>query len=388
VKQRVVELERAKLLADTSNAEKTRFLASASHDLRQPMQAMTLNIESLLFSLARPAINQAECLNITSALKGSHAALRRVLDALLDISKLDAGVVEVDVESIQSDKLIAQIISDVAGLAADKGVKIKSELAHVCVRSDLMQLESILNNLISNALRYTEPGGEVLIRCRRCEKTKQRVMIEVQDTGIGIAADQLENIFQEFVQLDNPERDREKGLGLGLSIVDRLVQLLPNHAIEVTSTQGVGSCFSLSMPEAEDWAVETTEVATFNQELFEGMRVLILEDDHAGRKAMVVLMRQWGCETRDVGSGEAAIAAVQDGWVPDMMISDYRLPGNSTGVEVVSQLRALLKRDLPVLMISGEMRPENIQKIEDAGFPLLQKPIAPAKLMLFLKHCR
>jgi len=383
MKQRMIDLESALLQADASNEEKTRFLASASHDLRQPMQAMTLNIESLMFSLAQPKADPGECIPVIRALKYSHASMRRVLDALLDISKLDAGVVKLDIETVNLDKLIEHITSYLASLAAEKEVKINTSLIPICVTSDLMALESILNNLISNALRYTQPGGKVLIRCR---KKKHRVTVDVLDTGIGIPADKLTTVFQEFVQLGNPERDREKGLGLGLSIVNRLVQLLPNHTIDVTSTLGKGSCFRLSMPEAEDWTTASIEMEAFNQELFEGMRVLILEDDDAGRMAMVVLMRQWGCEIRDVGKGEDAIAAVQDGWIPEVIIADYRLPGNTTGVQVVNQLQTLLKQHPPVLMVSGEMLPENIRDIEDAGFPLLQKPLAPAKLMLFLKQ--
>lgn len=385
VQQRVLELHHAKRQADASNAEKTRFLASASHDLRQPMQAMMLNIESLIWSLSQADINQSECITISQSLSYSHAAMCRILDALLDISKLDAGVIELHIERINLNQLLVQMLGDFSKRAEQKGIKLQSELMDVCVYSDLMQLESILNNLISNALRYTERDGEILVRCF---KNEQEVILEVRDTGIGIAKEQLASIFHEFVQLNNPERNREKGLGLGLSIVQRLVHLLPQHAIHVTSTLHKGSCFRLSMPEAE--YAPSTEVKTvpLNQVSFAGMRVLILEDDDAVRKAMLILMRQWQCDTQDVASAEAALTIVQDGWIPQVMIADYRLPNHANGVQLIQQLHLLLKRDIPALIVTGEMKPEHIQHIEDSGFPMLKKPLKPVKLMLFLKHAQ
>jgi len=334
VQQRVLELRNAKQQADASNAEKTRFLASASHDLRQPMQAMTLNIESLMFSLSQAEINQSECIAISQSLSYSHAAMCRILDALLDISKLDAGVIELHIECINLNKLLVHMLDDFSKFAENKGIRLKAELIDVCVYSDLMQLESILNNLISNALRYTERDGEILIRCFKSEQ--EVIMLEVSDTGIGIAKEQLEFIFHEFVQLNNPERNREKGLGLGLSIVQRLVHLLPQHAIHVTSILHKGSCFRLSMPEAKYSPGTEMKTVALNQVSFEGIRVLILEDDEAVRKAMLILMRQWKCETQDVASAEAALTIVQDGWIPQVIIADYRLPNHANGVQLIN----------------------------------------------------
>ncbi|RLL53533.1 response regulator [Mariprofundus sp. EBB-1] len=369
--------EKEKNSADKANADKTRFLASASHDLRQPMQAMALYLEVLAHRL-----KQAEYHDIVESLQASHASMGRIMDSLLDISKLDAGVVEVNLEPIHLDMMIDQMVGDYSLSAQKKHIRLRMRLNGAVVQSDLVMLECVLNNLISNAIRYTESEGTILVASRR---RQGKVVVEVWDTGIGIPQDQLENIFTEFYQLDNPERDRQKGLGLGLSIVRRMVQLLPDHDIELTSRMGRGSCFRISLPEVELKAV-TSPCYDQETEQFDGMCILMLEDDPVVRRAAVILMQEWACEVADVGSISEALTIVEQGWTPDVMIADYRLQGNTTGLQAVKEVRAQLEQHVPALIITGETGVETILEIANADIMLLHKPVVPGELKSILNQ--
>jgi len=374
------DLEIKTQAAEKSSADKTRFLASASHDLRQPMQAMALNIETLIRRLKQP-----ENREVIEALSDSHNLMSRMMNSLLDISKLDAGVVEVNLEPIHLEIVIENLKRDYIRVAENKGVTFESDLMPACVYSDLIHIECILGNLIANAVRYTKEGGRIRVSCRQ---RQNRVVVEIRDTGIGIPQDQLKHIFLEFYQISHPERDRQKGLGLGLSIVDRLVHLLPDHELEVFSKPGHGSSFRISMPVAEGSPPVNTEIIISEHEPFPGMRLLLLEDDRLVRKAAVLLLHQWGCFIADVGSSAEAIAVVKNGWAPDAIIADYSLPGDMTGLQTVKSIRKLLKQSVPALILTGETDAETLRNIERSGLPLLHKPVAPAKLMLFLRQCR
>jgi len=381
VERRTKALRLAKDKADHASAEKTRFLASASHDLRQPMQAMSLYIEIL-----SQRLKQSEDIEMIAALRESHSSMGRIMDALLDISKLDAGVVVPKLQPIKLNILIDNLIRDYSLIAQKKKIDLRARLTCCDVESDLMMLECILNNLVSNAICYTEDHGKILVACR-CRQGK--VLVEVRDTGIGIPEEQLEHIFDEFYQLGNPERDRSKGLGLGLSIVNRMVHLLPDHTIEVASRSGHGSCFRITLPKAE--TVETASAPSalsLQHESFAGMRVLILEDDAAIRKSAAILMQEWGCEVMIAGSSGEALAIVKDGWMPDALIADYRLPCNATGLQVAQEIRTLFKKQIPAVIMTGETQEEVLQEITNSGVFMLQKPVMPAKLKLFLRQNR
>jgi len=364
-----------------ANAEKTRFLASASHDLRQPMQAMSLYIEVLSQRLKKPAN-----IEVLESLRDSHSSMGRIMDALLDISKLDAGVIEPNLEPIRLNMLIDHLIRDYSLIARKKNIELRVRSTCPDVQSDLVMLERILINLISNAICYTESHGKILVACR-CRKGK--ALVEVWDTGIGIPEDQLEKIFDEFHQLGNPERDRSKGLGLGLSIVNRMVHLLPDHKIEVSSRPGHGSRFRITLPKAE--TIEATSAPAgfvLEHESFAGMRVLMLEDDAAILKSAVILMHEWGCEVKPAGSADEALSLVKAGWTPDALIADYRLPGDATGLQSIQEMRALSGKQIPAVIMTGETQEETLQEIADSGIVMLQKPVTPAKLKLFLKQSR
>jgi len=372
--------EQEKRNADRASADKTRFLTSASHDLRQPMQAMSLYLEVLKYREDEPGK-----LKIIESLCDSHSSAGRIMDSLLDISKLDEGLMEAHLEAISLDIMIENLIRDYALAADKKGIELRKEQIGVMVSSDLVMLECILNNLVSNAIRYTEKGGNILISCSR---DKDRVVLEVRDSGIGIAPEKLEDIFSEFYQLNNPERDKSKGLGLGLSIVDRLIGLLPDHQIKVTSKFGHGSCFAITMPE------EACAIALGNRDLeeaeryvdFKGLRVFIIEDNRSVRKAMESLLQAWGCVIESVENAEESVRLVKGGWVPNVIVSDYRLPGDLTGVEAIEMIRGLVDKQVHGMIISGETQSEIVQVVEDAGLQLLHKPIDAVRLEKLLQE--
>jgi len=381
VVSRTKALRQAKDKANHASAEKTRFLASASHDLRQPMQAMSLYIEIL-----SQRLKQSRNIEMIVALRDSHSSMGRIMDALLDISKLDAGVFEPNLKPIKLNMLIDDLIRNYSLVAEKKKIDLRARLTCCDVESDFTMLECILNNLISNAICYTENHGKILVACR-CRQGK--VLVEVRDTGIGIPEEQMEKIFDEFYQLGNPERDRNKGLGLGLSIVSRMVHLLPGHEIDVRSRPGHGSCFRITLPKTESVeAISAPAGFALPNESFTGMRVLIVEDDATIRKSAAILMQEWGCEVMIAGNSDEALGIVKDGWMPDALIADYRLPGGVTGSQVIQKIRTLFEKQIPAMVMTGETQEEVLQEIVSPSVFMLQKPVTPAKFKLFLRQSR
>jgi CheY-like chemotaxis protein len=244
-------------------------------------------------------------------------------------------------------------------------------------------LERILINLVANALRYTRSGA-VLVGCRRQD---DRVRVEVWDTGVGIAPEHQEAVFQEFYQLDNPERDRTKGLGLGLSIAARLARVLGGR-IDVRSIPGRGSVFAVDVPRAN----EMREIAVVAPRVdvgegLRGARVLIVDDDALVREGLAGLMEQWGCLVLAAGTGEQALAATDQ--LPerlDAVLCDYRLPGDETGSEVIRKLRERVGAELPAALITGDTASERLREARQSGVPLLHKPVQPARLRALLEH--
>jgi len=341
---------------DAANKAKTRFLAAASHDLRQPMHALGLFVAQLRGCIAEPGT-----LALVGKVESAVTALQELLDALLDISRLDAGVVVPATADFRLQPLLTRLESAFAPQAESKGVRLRAAPTRLAVRTDPVLLERILINLLANAVRYTEHGG-VLIGCRR---RGANVRIEVCDTGVGIAESHRESIFQEFYQIGNPERDRRKGLGLGLAIATRLARLLDSR-IELASRPGKGSVFAIEL---------------------RGVRVLVVDDDTLVRDAMTSLLKQWGCEVWSAGRGaEAESLLTQQRITPDAVICDYRLPDGETGIDVIRRLREIAGAGLPAALVTGDTAPERLREATDSGFALLHKPVQPAKLRLLLEH--
>jgi len=330
------ELERARLMQsltwqkdalDEANRAKTRFLAAASHDLRQPMQAITLLVENLDERVHEPATRE-----VVENIRTSVTTMAAMLNAILDISKFDAGVVQPERSHFPLGPTLERLRVAHAQSCAEKGISLEVIPTSAVVQTDAVLLYRILSNLAANAVRYTEHGRVVFGVRRR----HNGVAIEIWDTGPGIPEHQQREIFREFVQLNNAQRDREQGLGLGLAIVERTAKVL-GHKVSVRSQPGKGSVFTIEVTYGDP--AKVTAATMPEAAPLEGVRVLVIDDQREVREAMTVLLRGWGCEVHPVASAAAAreaLALLEGG--PDVVISDYRLPDeNGVAVPLLTQ---------------------------------------------------
>ncbi len=368
--------------AEQANQAKSRFLAAASHDLRQPLHAMTLLAEAL-----HGRLREAEDRRVLARLQESLAAMRKLFNALLDISRLDAGIVEPHLRDFRLSDLLDRLHADSAREAQERHLEWRYQRTDLSVRSDPVLLESLLRNLIANALRYTPRGFVGLC----CKVQGGEARIEVEDSGVGIAPEQQAEIFREFHQLQNPERDADKGLGLGLAIVDRLLPLL-GHRLELRSAPGQGSCFSVLLPLAAQAASPEPARPALEEELDQGlagMLVLVIDDQAGVRDSMDVLLRHWGCETLLADSEEQAVALLAAApRPPDLVIADYRLRSERTGSQAVERVRRELRRQIPALIITADTAPERLREANAHGELLMSKPVPPGRLRAFLRSVR
>jgi signal transduction histidine kinase len=353
--------------AELANLAKTKFLAAASHDLRQPIHAQGLFIDVLSHTPLSP--HQSGLLAST---RSAWQASSDMLNTLLDFSRIEAGVVQPNVRPFHLQDLLHKIENDLAPLADAKGLVYRSRETTVAVNSDAQLVEMIVRNLVSNAIRYTERGG-VLVACRR---RGHGVTVEVWDTGIGVAEADQEAIFSEFHQLGNPERDRNKGLGLGLAIAQGLTKTL-GHELTMSSRLGRGSVFGLTLPRAEAAVIEAPSAPVGRR--LEKQHVLVIDDDAVVRGAMAQLLQSWGCSCDTAESIEEAMTVAQL-TRPDILISDYRLREQRTGAQAIAELRTLLGPDIPALMITGDTAPDRLREALASGTLLLHKPVTPELL--------
>jgi signal transduction histidine kinase/ActR/RegA family two-component response regulator len=358
-----------------ANQAKSRFLAAASHDLRQPMHALGLFIAQL-----RGRIVDPDTLALVGKVEAAVTALQELLDSLLDISRLDAGIVKPTVADFRLQPLLGRLESAFAPQAERKGLRLRAVPTNLAVRSDPVLLERVLLNLLSNAVRYTERGG-IVIGCRR---RGSQVRIEVWDSGIGVAPEHAEAIFQEFYQLGNPERDRRKGLGLGLAIAARLSRLLGSR-IDLHSRPGRGSVFAIEIPHGVADTADIPATPLVPTEILRDAQVLIVDDDALVRDAMASLLAQWGCRVASAANGDEAVGHLRDR-LPDAVLCDYRLPNGETGVEVIARLRAAAGQELRAALVTGDTASERLREARQAGYPLLHKPLQPAKLRALLEQ--
>ena len=311
--------------------------------------------------------------------------MKTLLDALLDVSRLDANVITPDCRGFPVQALLHQMESEFAPIAGQNGIRLRVMPCSACITSDPVLLGQVLRNLLANALRYT-PSGRVLLGCRR---RKGQLVIEVYDTGIGIAPDQHSAIFAEFYQIGNKARDRSQGLGLGLAIVERVVRLL-GHALAMRSEPGRGSCFSVAVPLAagtdgrSDAQLPDAEHGHSNGKLggnLAGRRILMVDDEEAIRIGMCELLQGWGCEVMTAGSvAEALDRAAAGPAAIDAVISDMGLPGQGNGIDAIAALRARYGSQLPALLITGDTSQAALQAAREAQLIMLHKPIKPARL--------
>jgi signal transduction histidine kinase/CheY-like chemotaxis protein len=369
--RRLEQVDAARAAAEQASVAKSRFFAAASHDLRQPLHSL-----GLFASALRETVGSAEGRDLVHRIGDSIGALDRLFDELLDVSRLDAGVVEVQRCNLALQPLFDRLEDELSAAASAKGLRLRFVPSRLAVNSDRTLFERVLRNLVSNALRYTEQGGVVVGARRRAG----RVVVEVRDTGIGIPAEQRELIFDEFYQIGNPGRDRRKGLGLGLAIVRRLTALL-DHPLTLRSEVGRGSCFSLSLPAADGPAEDVTAEAGARAEPgFAGARALVLDDDPDICDATERLLQGWGFDVRTAHHFEAAQARIAEGFVPDVVVADLRVGESKDGIGAINRLRQRLGHPVAALLISGDTGARELARVRESGLLLLTKPVAPARL--------
>ena len=363
--------------AERAHVAKSRFFAAASHDLRQPMHALSLFVTAL-----KARNRQPEVAELVDHIEDATAAMEVLFNSLLDISRLDAGVIEAHPQHFPLQRLLDDLNSQFAPVAAEKGLRFRVRSCGAHLYSDPLLLERVLINLVANAIRYTDDGG-VLVGCRR---VGEHVRIGVWDTGRGIAQDQQQVIFQEFVQLQNPERDRGKGLGLGLAIVSRLGRLL-HHRVEVRSQPGSGSAFTIDVPPGNPRLAQSPAAPMTASALPANALVVLIDDETPILHGMTELFDNWKIDLVAAQNTDDALQWLAGiGRVPDVIVSDYRLPGDTDGLEVIARLRQHFGREIPAILVSGDTAPDTIQRISQAGFPILHKPLRPAKLRALLTH--
>ena len=358
---------------EAANQAKSRFIAAASHDLRQPLHALGLFVAQL-----HGRLRAAERSQLIGRIEDALSAMNELFSALLDISKLDAGATTINITVFPVAQLLAHAETTFAGAAREKKLLFRALPSDAWVRSDFILLEQIVFNLITNALRYTRRGGVVV----GCRKRGDRLRIEVWDSGIGIAEDQHDTIFGEFYRLGEPDRDRRAGLGLGLAIVDRLCRLL-DHPIEVKSTVGKGSVFAVTVPlaPANKRAIEASIVPRAQPSLSHDKLVLVIDDDPLVLEGMSGIFRKWGCRVVTADSDSKALkAATEQDDVPDLIISDYHLANGRTGIATIEWLRGELSAQIPAFLISGDTDPATLHEAKVKGFHLLHKPVDPMAL--------
>jgi two-component system, sensor histidine kinase len=361
--------EHARAEAVHANAAKSKFLAAASHDLRQPVHALGLFLEVLgqtdLNTYQRDALENARSANLAST---------EMLNILLDFSRIEAGVVHANMQSVAVQPLLHKLEIEFAPQAEAKGLVYRSRDTAAHVFSDPVLLDLVLRNLVSNAIRYTERGG-VLVGCR---ERAGALSIEVWDTGVGIALEHQKDVFQEFHQLGNPERDSRKGLGLGLAIAKGLSGTL-GHRLSLISRLGRGSKFSIQAQLSSASAAFIAASQPITALDLSQQRVLIIEDDSAVRAGMKDLLQSWGAVCDAAESIDEALALVRLR-VPQIVISDYRLREQRTGAQAIAAVRAELGFEVPSLLVTGDTAPQRLRDAQATGVQLLHKPVNPADL--------
>jgi two-component system, chemotaxis family, CheB/CheR fusion protein len=366
-------VETGKRQAERANLGKSRFLAAASHDLRQPLQTI-----ALLQGILATKITDPDGSKLVTRLGESLDVMSGILNKLLDINQLEAGIVTPELENFPVNAFFDRLGPDFAQQAKDKELHFRMVASHLNVRSDPTLLEQIVRNLISNALKYTS-RGKILLGCRR---HGDRLRIEVWDTGPGIPAGQLKAVFEEFHQLDNPARERARGLGLGLSIVQRLADLL-GHRVDVRSRPGEGSVFSIEVPciDAETGDAPRTRRQQPPAHVHAGASILVIEDDPAIREMLQLLFDSDGYRTAVAADGWCALELIAHGGIrPDIVVADYSLPNGLNGLEAAARLRQTFGKKLPVLIVTGDISTDTLRAITGADCIQLNKPIKADEL--------
>ncbi|MGA4321552.1 NahK/ErcS family hybrid sensor histidine kinase/response regulator [Ectopseudomonas hydrolytica] len=370
-------LREARDAAEAANRSKDKYLAAASHDLLQPLNAARL----LISTLRERPLPSAE----HNLVERSHLALEGAEDLLadlLDISKLDQAAIKPDVDVYRLQELLAPLASEFEGVAAAAGLRLRVRIADCAVHTDFRLLTRILRNFLSNACRYTESGG-VLLGAR---PRGAFVELQVWDSGRGIAADQLDKIFLEFNQLDVGRATERKGVGLGLAIVERIARML-GYPVQVRSEPGRGSVFSIRVPRAEARPQRQAQPALqpVLGDPLPGRRLLVIDNEAEILHSMAALLGQWGCEVITALDLPEALQRLQ-GRAPDLILADFHLDHGVLGCDVIQQLRDAFASAIPALIISADRSDACRRDLQALGVPLLNKPVKPGKLRAVLSQ--
>ncbi len=374
-------LRAAKAEAEDANLGKTRFLAAASHDLLQPLNAARLFVSAL----AERRLPEKES-EFVSRIDGALASVEGLLGTLLDISKFDAGVVATQEADFCIGELLFALDHEYRSIARDAKLDFRVVPSATMVRSDPGLLGRILRNFVSNALRYTNQGG-VLIGCRRAGG---HARIEVWDTGIGIPEACLGEIFEEFRQFNVPQHLKEKSFGLGLAIVVRIARIL-GHRIDVRSEQGRGSVFSIDIPLSSGRSVSRLpEPACLTlSDNIPGTFVVVVENDDSILAGMRELLEGWGCKVLTATSTATALPELKlCGRRPDIVVADYHLDEGENGLAAIQEIRRACAHDMPAMIITADRSSEILRLVTENGYPVLKKPVKPAKLRALMSHLR
>ena len=357
--------EQHRLTAEKAVGAKNKFLAAASHDLRQPLHALGL----FLAVLERRITNNRDQ-EVLHKIRQSSESLNSLFNSLLDISRLDAGVVEVSLETFLISDLLINIRDEFVQLGQTKSLQVSVEITNIIVHTDRILVGRILRNLLQNAITYTETGC-VSVRSR---ELNGHLILDVNDTGPGIPESQHESIFSEYYQLNSELSQSSKGLGLGLAIVRKMAQLLGTD-VQLNSIVGKGSCFSVSVPLGKLSDVIDSDTPMQGHHLA-GLKVLLIDDEPDIRQALSLFLDAFQCHTFCAESAEQAIQAIDSIQMhPDIMIVDYQLLRGNTGDAAIEYIRDHYQRDIPAIIVTGDTSNERLLDSRQTGYRLLHKPV-------------
>ena len=371
MKRLIDELRSGKL----ENKAKDSFIAAASHDLRQPLHALGL----FLGATEKHIDNEAGRKSLAEA-KTCAAELNKLFNSLLDLSRLDAGVVEVNENEFKVQRLLRLMEQEFLALANEAGIELEVECSQCYVRTDALLLNRVLRNLIENAIMHS---GASKIRIE-CENLNEKIRLSVIDNGVGIPVEDQSDIFSEYYQLENPERDRSKGLGLGLSIVKRLCEIL-HVRVSVESEPGAGTSFHLDVPAGTAKANKISKLATLTDEpeaANTGALVAVIDDDASIRRGMISILESLDFNAIAAESANEMIDELKTSHLmPDVLVADYRLRENQTGDVAIRHVRSAFNQEFPAMIITGDTSPGRVNEAAGSGFELLHKPVEPVELM-------
>lgn len=365
-------VQRQKYIAEKESEDKSRFIASTSHDLRQPLQALNLYLDALQLKLKDDEAGQ-----LLDKAKNASQALGGLFNALMDMSRLDAGMINLDIKIHNLEDIVTSLLIELRPQIENKHMSLHTNLQVALVNTDSILLTRMLRNLIINSMNHNDEC-DILVSI---DIKDSEVKISIKDTGKGISRLELDNIFSEFYQLNNPERDRNKGLGLGLSIVKKLAQLL-DIPLSVESELNQGTCFTLTLPLVDQ--VEVSSISEHHDIDLTGQFIMLVDDDEMVRDALKVLFKMWDCEFLLAHSEEALLAQIKAEQypAPDVLITDYRLRDDKNGAQLIAAIRDYYKIEIPAIIITGD----TLSQLNLTSCDILHKPIQSQKLQHILSQ--